>query len=81
MLTPQKYSDIFLDLYRGAQTHQVTEFPSFAIDTIKKYVDFDMAMFGLMSRASDGKVAAHYGTNKSIFITKFTSVFKKGLSI
>jgi DNA-binding CsgD family transcriptional regulator len=55
------YSALVLDLYRGAQSIQITDFPSFAIEAIKRAVDFDMALFGLGSLSSDDKVTLHYG--------------------
>lgn len=61
MLTSKKHSEIVLDLYRGAQSHHVTEFTSFAINTLKSVIGFDTAMFGLMSRPSEGKLVIHYG--------------------
>ncbi len=53
-------SGIILDLYRGAQNLSIAAFPTFAIRTVQRLVDFDMAMFGLMTANPTGDIAAHY---------------------
>lgn len=60
MLVSPYFSETLLDLYRKAQAMPVTAFSPFAIDTIKKFIDFDSAMFGLLSRRDCGEVSGHY---------------------
>lgn len=60
MLVSPYFSETLLDLYRKAQAMPVTAFSPFAIDTIKKFIDFDSAMFGLLSRNETGFLQGHY---------------------
>ncbi len=58
-MTPST-SDVLLDLYRGAQTNGINEFPSFAIETMARFIEFDMAMFFMMSYDAGGQVVVHH---------------------
>lgn len=50
-----------LDLYHNAQLSAVAEFPSFIMRWLQGFIDFDMALFGLLSRGPDGSFTTHYG--------------------
>lgn len=60
MRASKNYSDTLLELYRGAQQHNVTSFAPFAIGVIQKYIAFDSAMFGLLSQNLDGQLLGHH---------------------
>jgi DNA-binding CsgD family transcriptional regulator len=59
-LTAQTLSTALLDLYQGAQSKHIAIFPNFAVETLKKWVDFDMALLGLASLDTNHKMTARY---------------------
>lgn len=61
MLPESGYAHAILDLYRIAQSKNVADFPEAAIEWMRKFVDFDMALLGLLSRQPGGKIRAHFG--------------------
>jgi DNA-binding CsgD family transcriptional regulator len=50
-------ADFLLKLYGAAQEESAALFPEFAIDELKRFVDFDMALFGLIRAVPAGQDA------------------------
>lgn len=59
----QTLSAALLDLYEGAQSKHITVFPRFALEIIKKFIDFDTALIGLAKMGADGQVSPSYVFN------------------
>lgn len=62
-LSAQTLSTALLDLYEGAQHKPITVFPRYALEIIKKFIDFDTALIGLAKMGVDGQLSASYAFN------------------
>src|SRR5450830_1101040 len=63
VLSAPALSTALLDLYEGAQNKHITVFPRFALEIIKKFIDFDTALIGLGKIGTDGQLSASYAFN------------------
>jgi DNA-binding CsgD family transcriptional regulator len=63
VLSGKRLSTALLDLYEGAQNKHITVFPRYALEIIKKFIDFDTALMGLAKMGVDGQVTASYAFN------------------
>ncbi len=59
-MSPHHFSDAILDLYRAAQAHTPLQFPSVMLQSVKRFVDFDKAMFGVISDGGTDHSTPHY---------------------
>lgn len=63
VLSASALSGALLDLYDAAQNLHITVFPRYALEIIKKFIDFDTAMIGLAKMGTDGHLTASYAFN------------------
>ena len=63
VLSAQTLSTALFGLYEGAQHKHITEFPRYALEIIKKFIDFDAALIGLAKIDSEGQVSASFAFN------------------
>ena len=63
VLSAKTLSTALLDLYEGAQNKHITVFPGYALEIIKKFVDFDTALIGLAKMGDDGQISPSYVVN------------------
>jgi DNA-binding CsgD family transcriptional regulator len=60
LFSQQLISESLLNLYRSAQELPVSVFPEAGISIIKKFVEFDMAMYGIISIDEKSSLINHY---------------------
>jgi len=63
VLSAKTLSTALLDLYEGGQSKHITVFPRYALEIIKKFIDFDTALIGLAKKGPDEKISASYAFN------------------
>jgi DNA-binding CsgD family transcriptional regulator len=63
VLSAQNLSIALLDLYDAAQNKHVTVFPRYALEIIKKLIDFDTAILSLAKSSADGNISSSYVFN------------------
>lgn len=54
-------AEAVLELYQLAQRKNVADFPAAAVEWLQKFIDFDMALLGLLSHQPSGKISMHFG--------------------
>lgn len=59
-MKPHYFSETVLTLYRAAQAHTPLQFPSLMLEFIHAGVEFDTALFGLVSGGSTDHSTPHY---------------------
>ena len=63
VLSPETLSSALIELYEGAQNKHITVFPRYALEVIKKFIDFDAALIGLAKFDADGQMSATFAFN------------------
>ncbi len=61
--SPKTLATALLELYEGAQHKHITVFPRYALEVIKKFIDFDAALIGLAKIDAEGQVSASFAFN------------------
>jgi DNA-binding CsgD family transcriptional regulator len=62
-LSAQTLSTALFELYEGDQRQHITAFPRYALEIIKKFIDFDAALLGLAKIDAEGQVSASFAFN------------------
>ncbi|MBH2044208.1 MAG: helix-turn-helix transcriptional regulator [Comamonadaceae bacterium] len=61
--SPETLAAALLELYEGSQKKHITVFPRYALEIIKKFIDFDAALIGLAKIDDDGQMSARFAFN------------------